>query len=369
MIYTIVLLLLLLCMALYKHSATNQKGTRRWIMIIMFLALAVLSACRYEDGVHADFYKNYINTIGAGRLTWSAALTFSKEFLHTILRKAIMSVFHDPQAYFFITAFFIVGVFFLTYKEYSPDFPLSILAFYCTYGYFTSNNITRQYIAIALTMLAWRYIIKRKPIPFAILVLLAVGFHVSAVIVIPLYFLASKRFTQKMLLFYIVVGVAAIALNRQVTAFMQNLLYSGYGDGYGSESSNPLRLIWTALTIAALWLLSKQPPGRPCAVLENDEQNLRFRGIIMHGSILCCFFQLLSAVNMLMFTRVAAYFSGCAVLAILYAVETMKLPQNRKVLKTAFALLLIAWFAVMNYTERLCPAHYMAFWQASWRPK
>ena len=363
MIYIYVLLSLLLLMLIYK-TVHKQGRTNNRIILLMFVILALLSGFRYEDGIHADFHKNYVNTIRTGRLSWSEALTVSTEFLHTVYRKLVMSVFQEPQVYFIITAFFIVGVFVLIYKKYSPDITFSIVAFYCVFGYFSSNNITRQYIAIAITMLSWKYIIEKKPIKFYFCVLLASGFHMSAIVVIPLYHLASRPFTRNMLYIYAIIGSLIVVLNRQVTAVLQMFLYSNYGGGYGSESSNALRLVWTFLAIGSLWLLSHKQNEFYCPSIDDPEQLLRLKGIITHGTVMNCFFQFLSVMNMLLFTRVAAYFTACMSLAILYGINTFNYKKNRMILKTGFLLLIIVWFGVMNYTGKLSPAHYEFFWNA-----
>ena len=68
----------------------------------------------------------------------------------------------------------------------------------------------RQYIAIALVAYSFRFIFEKKLIPFVLFVLLATTFHTSAIVVLPLYFLWTKK--DKLLSLVLIVPALIIIL-------------------------------------------------------------------------------------------------------------------------------------------------------------
>lgn len=57
--------------------------------------------------------------------------------------------------------------------------------------FYSSMNFIRQNLALGLVFLSYRFLRSRKPIPYFLLVLLASCFHRTALIMIPVYFLAT----------------------------------------------------------------------------------------------------------------------------------------------------------------------------------
>ena len=96
-------------------------------------------------------------------------------------------------------------------KECSSDISISMLLFVCFDTYILSFSGLRQSMAIGLIMIAFKYMHDKKPLNFAIMVVLAYYFHDSAIFVLPLYLL---NFVNKKNIEYILyaVGVAFIVI-------------------------------------------------------------------------------------------------------------------------------------------------------------
>ena len=368
MLYTYVLGFLLALACVCRSKQLRKIKNREAVFVFFsFLVLFFMSSCRFEHDSHSDFYRNYIHTYAMIFRSWRSVFVFNEELLHPMLRKLVVSVFHDAQAYFFISSFLIIGCHFYFFKKYSPDLIFSILLFYCIGGYFSAHNITRQYIAIAISLLGFRYAIEKKPWKFLIVNLIAVGFHTSAVVVLPLYFLAGRKFTKNMVWFYALLMVVIVVFNKQIVSFMQLFLYRDYGKGYGIESSNPLRLVWVAVYMYFVWLLNRSPGTASLSIRDHIESNGgRFNNLLCHATILYCIFALLSAVNMLMFSRVASYFGVYCILVVLYGIRSER-RNNKAILKACFLLLAVAWFLVMDMSGKHIPNPYTPFWEAAMR--
>ncbi len=364
MLYTVVLLELVLVLVLDYQSKGRNRNLQKIMGVVIFLTLALVSSFRYSSDIraHSDFYRNYYNTYRTAFIDWSDLWVWREELLHPILRKLLMTLTGDPQSYFFVTGFFIVGSYLYGFRKYAPNYNLAILLFYCIGGYFTAHNVTRQFIAVAIMLYSIRYIVEKKPVWFAFTVLIASGFHISCLIMIPLYFLSGIRFNRNVLYLYILAAVAMVVFRRQVTAVFQLFYYSEYGSGYGSEGANTLRLIWPLITVGCLWLMNRRRLTVSYPNRNDESMDTRFNNLICHGSVMYVFFSLLAVTNMLLFSRIASYFSFFSLLAMMYGVNSAKTAKNRSLMTIALLLLVLAWFVVNNYMGRLNPTPYTPFW-------
>lgn len=362
-------LVFLLVNTYFCSRAKNKKSASKWFFVSGLLVLGIMSGCRFQVGGRSDMYRNYVHVYEAEFISWGEILTPSLEFLHRVLRKIVITIFGDPQAYFFITAFFISGVFFTSLKKYSPNFMLGVIMFY-TGSYFSANNITGQYIAIAISLFGIKYIIENKPWNFFFCVLLALGFHASAVIVIPLYFLSKSKFTKNHLILYTIIGLLVVLFNRQVTNIIRLFMYENYGDGegYGESSSNPIRLIWPAFSFLCMMISKAEGYQYIPESLRGDTVKItRFNNLIFHGTVLSIYFSLLSATSMLVFSRVAAYFSIYSTLNEIYGIKASSNRNTRRILTLALWGLVIVWFLYKNWQGKLNPTPYTPFWEYPWR--
>src|SRR5690606_16453571 len=148
------------------------------------------------------------------------------EFGHMLFRKVISIFTENPQWYFAISATFIIFSIFVFIYKYSPNIYLSVLLFVTIGGYFTSHNITRQYIAIAICLYGFSYIIKRNPIKYFLVVLVAISFHTSSIIMMPLYLLAKIPITRKLIFLYLVGSIALALSYNSIFPFVHNIIYT-----------------------------------------------------------------------------------------------------------------------------------------------
>lgn len=84
------------------------------------------------------------------------------------------------------------------------NIPLGIMLFLCMGGFGMQINLFRNTISILLFANAIEYLVNRKPIPYFLMCILALSFHLSAIIYFPLYFFFHKRFPRW---FYVLVFV------------------------------------------------------------------------------------------------------------------------------------------------------------------
>lgn len=82
------------------------------------------------------------------------------------------------------------------FRRYSDNIPLGLMLYIVFEGVFIATNLVRNSIAISLFLLALPFLEERKPIQYFSLCLLAVTFHLSALIYFPLYFFLHIRLNK-----------------------------------------------------------------------------------------------------------------------------------------------------------------------------
>lgn len=135
---------------------------------------------------------------------------------------------------FIIAAFVAITMGILIYR-YSPS-PYWSYVIYIAMGFyiFTFNGL-KQTIAMAFLVLAMMQIIKRKPIRFVILVLIAVLFHYTALVFIIAYPFANKKIDR--LYFVLVAAMFAIAFVFR-NQIVQTVTQFYYSDEVSFEAAN-----------------------------------------------------------------------------------------------------------------------------------
>jgi hypothetical protein len=103
------------------------------------------------------------------------------------------------------------------------DYPFAVILFMALWFFFTFTYL-RQVLAASIGYLSIKYIIKRNPWKFALVMALAYLMHNSAIILVPFYFLPAKKFSVMVILVVMVICFIIGASGATVG------LYSTYGD-------------------------------------------------------------------------------------------------------------------------------------------
>ena len=107
------------------------------------------------------------------------------------------------------------------YKKISPYPILSLLIWFCT----SLAHIfpVRQSIAIAIFVFSWKYIQEKKLKPFLLSIFIAMTFHFTAIITIPIYFIWYKFYSKKVFIYTIItLSIFSLIIGDK----MMNITYS-----------------------------------------------------------------------------------------------------------------------------------------------
>jgi hypothetical protein len=179
-----------------RYALARQGALRKQLYFIVLAALFVFSAFRYQVG--CDWSGYYYQYLGAAYLDWSSITNIREPIWWAILGWIRDMGLPYPVANIASSAIFFLGVHVLARRQ--PD-PLGflVLLFPILIINMPMSGI-RQGAAIGLLCIAFVAFIDRRPLWFAFWVVLAAGFHSSALIFMLLLPVATGRYTPARLM-------------------------------------------------------------------------------------------------------------------------------------------------------------------------
>ncbi|SFF58658.1 EpsG family protein [Halobacillus alkaliphilus] len=191
------------------------------LMLIIILGLRGLSVGIDTTAYYNSFEKMQFNSL-------SQTLDVQIEHGYKLYEYTIDRVFGEFQYLLvFMAIFYISVVSFYIYK-FSQNAMYSYLLF-ILFGFYTFGfSAIRQTIAIALIMIAFKYIIEKRLIPFLTFVLLASSFHITALIFLPSYWLNKIKLNRRILLLFSLIALIIIGLRNELFSFLTSYSKNNY---------------------------------------------------------------------------------------------------------------------------------------------
>lgn len=198
-----------------------QLKTNFWAMLT-FLPLYAVYAFQYS--MHTD-YDNYEKAF----LKIKAGTGGIREIGVHYINKFVAASGLDFQFVYIIIYFIAFAILAKCLKDYSSDYAVSLILFVTVF--FTLNLVQlRQLVAVIVCLYAYRFIATEDWWKYVFTILFACLFHVSAVIMIPAYFILKYNF--KCSYYVMVIGFLGIINMAKVTVLtwlVQHFLPSYYG--------------------------------------------------------------------------------------------------------------------------------------------
>lgn len=152
---------------------------------------------------------------------------------YILLCSLIKLLTSNPNAIIIVTGGISIFLFYDFIKKYSKWYFMSVMYFICL-GFFDSSlNIIRQSIAVALTTYAYKYIQEHDLKKFILTIITAASFHVTALIVLPVYFIKGiKMNTKNICLIVVITFISYIGFSGILNYTLRYII--GYADYVGS---------------------------------------------------------------------------------------------------------------------------------------
>lgn len=216
------ILLFIICFCSLTEKSTFKSGhinnSKSVYRKFVHFLLALFSGLRYNVGVD---YGNYVSIFN-----WDVGYSVNEpgfEFLITLIDK----LGGTYQMMFLIMAIVTQVFVFKTFNRLNKGFWLATIVYYCfSTFYLASFNGSRQYVAIAISIWALKYIYNKQFIKYIISILSAAFcFHMTALLFIPLYFYLQFEYSKKVIVLQIIGVVIGAKFLDIIISYTPYLLY------------------------------------------------------------------------------------------------------------------------------------------------
>lgn len=163
------------------------------------LIIAFIVGFRYDVGTDWEGYKLIYKYISYGLQPYSVGYnmpTFAVEWGYFLINKAIANIGGNSEIMFSIVA--LISWYFVFKSSPLIILPLVLYFLFVDEIFFWSMNGTRQFVALGIFLYSIQFIINRNLLKYILVLGLAALFHLTALILIPLYFVPfQKLYNQK----------------------------------------------------------------------------------------------------------------------------------------------------------------------------
>ncbi len=268
---------------------------------------------------------------------WDSILAFREPALNIIAYISKL-IYNDYATMFFLASLVTVGLNVRIISKYSVDIFVGLMLYIFIGAWPNSMNAVRQYMAAAVIFAGYRYILDRKFLKYCMVIALAVSCHVTAVIMLPAYFVVNRKVSFVNIL--LILALAAVMYLS--SSFFFDVMEEVKGTEqeeytYMQTSVNVFRVL-VAFAPLFLPLLTKN------GIFNNPQYRVCFNFLLMNAAFM------LGTSGSAYLARVAIYTEIYATLAFPLLLAGMP-PALRKLL-TVLILLLYCFFCFYELRHR-----------------
>lgn len=233
----------------------NSKKVFKYGLESAFIIITIFLSIRYDWGNDYSEYMNLFENIQSSNLQykdWESFYLVSGRFE---LGWVFLNIFFRPIGFFGMVIIFTIFENFVLYKFIKETtecetYWLSVFI-YCFASSFLliGSSMMREWLAVSLCIISYRYIQRQKLLPFLILVIIASTIHKSALIFLPAYFISYikdiklKRYWFPIFIFiYILLAVILPDLLRSNMGFLLSFESFQYYERYTSAETSGFAL-------------------------------------------------------------------------------------------------------------------------------
>ncbi|SOD20338.1 EpsG family protein [Pedobacter xixiisoli] len=202
MIYWIILILLFILAVLSESKLTR---TLKYLLIVIAAgSLTLLAGLR--GNIEPDYanYEEMFDNVGIYLSQGGEGVEHGYLFLNYII-KAVGLGF---QAVVFIMAFLAIVPKVIFFYKHSPNFLFSSLVYFTSIYFLFDFIAIRQAVTITIFMCSLVFVLERRLVPYLICIVLGAFIHSSILLLLPGYFIFSKKISGIYL--YCIVGICAV---------------------------------------------------------------------------------------------------------------------------------------------------------------
>lgn len=212
MIVYIGLFVIAVVLGIILTGKNPTKAKKLAYVITMFALMYVVTILRYGIGNDYFSYLRIYDQIAAAQ--WGELFSLGFEPLFAVLTKLMTFVPMDSEIIYAIYAALILTPVAVAIYRHSDNVWISVAVYLCLTFFYTSLSFIRQAMAVSILILAYGFMKERKIFPTLILAVVAMLFHYTAAVFIPLYLFSLLKPAKKSLIIFssASVGVLIICL-------------------------------------------------------------------------------------------------------------------------------------------------------------
>lgn len=252
--YILMALILSLAYPMCIRKPSREKNII--YVCIVFGYMLVMSVLRYGIGNDYFNYRTIFYTVSEKDLSVSQIINImGLEPGYALLIKAVQLCGGEYFSLNVVTAFLIIVPTAYIIIKYSKMPWISAWLYLTITFFYNSLNFTRQSISVAIIFLGWRAFRDKKHIAAVLVILAASMFHISALVLLPVYFMSLIKPSAKVLGLLSAAGVAVFIFSGQIITLVTTYILPRYAKYAANSIFLRKGLSFNFLVIPALLLI------------------------------------------------------------------------------------------------------------------
>lgn len=203
--------IILLITILINLAAIKYGYKKEYCLMLSFSLLAIFVGISdmlggYDRYIYGELFDG-IADITRVNGKYNDALIFKvfpKEIGYIGYNILISYITNNRYIFILLITFTIYLLYYFSLRKYCINYPFAVMLFMGLVFFFTFTYL-RQMIGVGIAWLSIQYIYKRKLYKFLICILIAVSFHNSALVLLPLYFIPVRKFKPRYIVIFMVI--------------------------------------------------------------------------------------------------------------------------------------------------------------------
>lgn len=268
-------IVIVLTVAVYLF-AMGMKYDKRHIdkMTVTFFFLAYLFLlCSRDVSIGVDT-KHYVTTFDMlSQVDWKAAFVLGNGEVGFVVLEKLISFLGGSRLFISVVAIITVLPVLYLYKNEAEGSMICISFFLISLLFEMFFSGMRQGIAIGLAVPAYYMAKRKKIIPFILMVILAISFHKSAILIALIYPIYRVKITKKQLWLVVPLFIAVMIYRNQLLNIIFQIAGEDYSYRYsyltGSSGQVGLMILFSLIAIYSYVMLDENRAGEEEIGLRN----------------------------------------------------------------------------------------------------
>lgn len=339
-----------------KNKTTGDRLEKALMVALTCSIPAFFAGVRY--GIGTDYF-NYVDIFDNIKY----GMQVRTEPGYNLINWIVAKMGGNEHVLFFVVSFMTVLFVYLFLDEYKDKISvgLGMFVYMCVF-YNQSYNVVRQYLAMSICLYALVFLDRKQSFKYHSLVLLAISFHTSAIIMLPMYFLynyVGKKGWFAQLLIYGAVILGVLNFDK-VLVFVSKYIFKDpyYVLAYGQLFATGER----GFSLGVLFIFA---PYIILGIIFNKRLRKDAPEFTMYlfMIIIGCFLRSVASLGVKYLGRVGDYFYITIVWMMPYMYRRFKESKNYQLISYAlFAFVILVWFVGHFMGEPSDTVPYISIW-------